>query len=223
MRRRFLITTAVVGVLCIGWSLAAPRAAAFPLRADHYKLTLFGVRQIPDMSPTATTKACGWNDPVAPCFPAPGEDGSYASLARAQWLVLAGLGITLIGLGVLRFSPTRPGPWTVFPFAIAGVLVGAAVTTVRWNVGGALAAFAGARVSMSGSGMTAAGIAALLCFIAALIAAIPRSHHRAHVKRGKRGGRICARNCVAFWEGGTQYQHACQDPPLFSQRGKRSP
>jgi hypothetical protein len=179
MRRRYLIgVTAILAVLCIGWSLAAPWAAAFPLRADHYKVTLFGVRQISDMSPRATTKTCGWNDPVAPCFPAPGEDESYASLARARWLVLGGLGMVLIGLGFLRFSPTRPGPWTAFPFAIAGVLVGAAITTVRSNVGGALAAFAGARVSMTGTGMTAAGIAALLCFIAALVAAIPPSHHR---------------------------------------------
>ena len=167
-------------MLCIGWSLAAPWAAAFPLSADHYKVTLFGVRQISDNA-SATTKTCGWNDPVAPCFPAPGEDVSYASLARARWLVLAGLGMTLIGLGFLRFSPTRPGPWTAFPFAIAGVLVGAAITTVRSNVGGALAAFAGTRVSMTGTGMTAAGIAALLCFIAALVAAIPPSHHRTHV------------------------------------------
>ena len=156
-------------------------AAAFPLRADHYRVTLFGVRQISDNA-SAITKSCGWNDPVAPCFPAPDEDESYASLARARWLVLVGLGMTLIGLGVLRFSATRPGPWTAFPFAIAGVLVGAAITTVRSNVGGALAAFAGARVSITGTGMTAAGIAALLCFIAALVAAIPPSHHRAHVE-----------------------------------------
>jgi hypothetical protein len=177
MRRRILITvTAVLAVLCIGWSLAAPWAAAFPLRPDHYKVTLFGVTHISDMGPSAKQTSCGWNDPVDPCFPAPDEEESYASLARARWFVLAGLGMTLIGLGVLRFSPTRPGPWTAFPFAIGGVLLGAAITTVRSNVGGALAAFAGARVSMNGTGMTAAAIAVLLCFIAALVAAIPASH-----------------------------------------------
>lgn len=171
----------VLAVIGIGWSLFGPWTAAFPLRADRYEVTLFGVSHISDMSPTATKKGCGWYDPVAPCFPAADQGESYASLARARWFVLAGLGMTLVGLGVLRFSSTPPGPWTAFPFAIAGVLIGAAITAVRSNVGGALHAFAGTRVTMTGTGMTAAAIAALLCLVAALIAAIPPSPHRAQV------------------------------------------
>src|SRR5687767_3630846 len=126
MRRRYLIMAAgVLAVLCIGWSLVGPWAAAFPLRPDHYEVTLFGVSHISDLSPTATRKTCGWNDAVAPCFPAADEAESYALLARARWLVLAGLGMALVGLSVLRFSTTPPGAWTAFPFAVAGVLVGA--------------------------------------------------------------------------------------------------
>src|SRR5688572_3002758 len=84
MRRRHLILVAgVLAVIGTGWSLFGPWAAAFPLRPDRYEVTLFGVSNISDMSPTAAKKTCGWYDPVAPCFPAADEAESYASLARA--------------------------------------------------------------------------------------------------------------------------------------------
>lgn len=154
------------------------------MEGDHYSVTLFGVGQISDINPRAKPKTCEWNDPIAACFPAPGEDQSYALLARARWMVLVSLGMVLVGLSVLRVS-RRTGPRTAFPFVIAGVLVGASITNVRANVARALAAFAGTRVSMTGIGMTAAGIATLLCFIAALTAAIPRSRHRTRVRRAR--------------------------------------
>jgi hypothetical protein len=185
MRRRLVITlSAVLAVVCIAWSLSAPWATTFPVGPDHYSVSLFGVTQISDISLRARKKTCEWNDPVAACFPAQGEDKSYASLARARWFVFAGLGMTLIGLGFLRSSRTRRGLWRPFPFVIAGLLLGAAIMTMSSNLGHAVAAFAGARVSMSETGTTAAGIGALLCFIAGVVAAMPRSHHhRTRVRR----------------------------------------
>ena len=177
MRRRFLIMVAATGaILCILWSFAAPWAAAFPMRPDHYKVTLFGVRHISDMGPAATQTRCGWHQRLDACAPAIDGEEHYASLARARWFVFAGFLFTLIGVAVLRVR--HIGPWAASPFVLAAVSMGAAITLVRSNVTTALAAFAGARVETNGTGMTAAELAAGLCFIAVLAAAIPDLHKR---------------------------------------------
>jgi hypothetical protein len=171
--RRFLITVlAAVAILCLVWSLATPWAAAFfPLRQDHYKASLFGVRHIADMSPDARQTKCGWNDVAEGCYPAVGFEEKYRSLARARWFALAGLAFALISVGVV--GVTQVGRWTPFPLVFAGVAAGAAITLVRSNVLTALASFAGARVEINGSGLMAAQIATGLCLLAASIAAIP--------------------------------------------------
>jgi hypothetical protein len=162
---------AAAAILCLVWSLATPWAAAFfPLRQDHYKVSLFGVRHTADMSPGARQTTCRWRDRLDACAPAIGGEESYASLARARWFVLSALGFALIGIGALAVS--HLGPRTPFPFVFAGVATGAAISLVRSNVLIALASFAGARVEINGSGMMAAQIATLLCFAAASIAAI---------------------------------------------------
>jgi len=162
---------ASAAILCLVWSLATPWAAAFfPLRQDHYKVSLFGVRHIADMSPGARQTTCRWRDRLDACAPAIEGEQSYASLSRARWFVLAALGFALIGIGALAVS--HVSPWTAFPFVVAGVANGAAITLVRSNVLTALASFAGGRVEVNGSGLMAAQIATGLCFVAALIAAI---------------------------------------------------
>jgi hypothetical protein len=174
--RRFFIMAAATGaILCILWAFAAPWASAFPMRPDHYKVTLFGVRHISDMGPAATQTRCGWHQRLDACAPAIDGEEKYASLARARYFVFAGLLFTLIGIAVLRVR--HVGPWAAGPFVAAALAMGAAITLVRSNVPTALAAFAGARVDVNGTGLTAAEIAAGLCFIAAVIAAIPASHH----------------------------------------------
>jgi hypothetical protein len=47
---------------------------------------------------------------------------------------------------------------------------------MRSNIGSALAAVSAAKVTVGGTGMFAAEIAAGICFIAGLVAAIPASH-----------------------------------------------
>ena len=175
---RFLIMAAsTAAILCFLWSFAAPWAAAFPMRPDHYKVTLFGVRHISDMGPAATQTRCGWHQKLDACAPAIDGTDKFDKLSRARWFVFVGFLFTLIGVVLLRVE--RIGEWIAAPFVLAAVSAGAAVTLVRSNVAGALAAFAGARVDMSGSGMLAAEIAAGLCFLAALIAAIPALvHHK---------------------------------------------
>jgi len=159
------------------WSLATPWAAAFfPLRRDHYKVSLFGVRHIADMSPGAKQITCGWNDAAEGCYPAVGSEDKYASLARARWFVLAALAFALIGVAVLGIN--HVGVWAASPFVVAALASGAAITVVRSNVLTALASFAGARVEINGSGIMAAQIATGLLFVAALIGAIPASHRR---------------------------------------------
>jgi hypothetical protein len=180
MPRRFLIMVAATGaILCILWSFAAPWAAAFPMRPDHYKVTLFGVRHISDMGPAATQTRCGWHQRLDACAPAIDGEEHYASLARARWFVFAGLIFTLIGVAVLRLKDIRP--WAASPFVLGALSTGAAITLVRSNIPTALAAFAGARVETNGSGMTAAEIATGLCFIAALAAAIPAFDKETHI------------------------------------------
>lgn len=175
MPRRFLIMVAATGaILCILWSLAAPWAAAFPTRPDHYKVTLFGVRHISDMGPAATQTSCGWHQRLDACAPAIGGEAHFASLSHARWFVFAGFLFTLIGVAALRVKDI--GPWIASPFVLGALSMGAAITLVRSNVPMALAAFAGARVETNGSGMMAAEIAAGLCFIAALVAVIPFPH-----------------------------------------------
>jgi hypothetical protein len=162
---------AAVAILCLVWSLATPWAAAFfPLRQDHYKVSLFGVRHIADMSPDAKQTKCGWNDVAEGCFPAVGFEEKYGSLARARWFVLAALAFTLIGVAAVGVG--QLGPWAALPFVFGGVATGAAITLVRSNVLTALASFAGARVEINGSGLMAAQIATLLCFAGASIAAV---------------------------------------------------
>ena len=179
MGRRLIIMAAATGaILCILWSFAAPWAAAFPVRPDYYKVTLFGVQHISDTGPAATQTRCGWHQRLDACAPAIDGEAHYASLARARWFVFAGLLFTLIGVAVLRVRDI--GPLAASPFVLAALSVGAAITLVRSNVPTALAAFAGARVEINGSGMTAAEIAAGLCFIAALAAAIPQRPHADH-------------------------------------------
>jgi hypothetical protein len=50
-----------MAIVFIIWSLAAPWAAAFPARADHYKVTLFGVRHISDMTAHSEQSSCSWS------------------------------------------------------------------------------------------------------------------------------------------------------------------
>jgi len=176
MPRRFLImVTSAAAILCLLWSFAAPWAAAFPMRPDHYKVTLFGVRHISDMGPSATETRCGWHQRLDACAPAIDGEEKFASLARARYFVFAGLLFALIGVAVLRVR--HVGPWAAGPFVAAALATGAAITFVRSNVPTALAAFSGARVEVNGTGLTAAEIAAGLLFITALIAAIPARHH----------------------------------------------
>jgi hypothetical protein len=165
---------AAAAILCLVWSLATPWAAAFfPLRQDHYKVSLFGVRHIADMTPNAKQTTCGWNDVAEGCYPAVGFEEKYALLARARWFVLAGLVFALIGVAAVGVG--QLGPWAGLPFVFGGVATGAAITLVRSNVLTALASFAGGRVEINGSGLMAAQIATGLCFLAVLIAAIPTS------------------------------------------------
>jgi len=174
---RFLIMVAsTASILCFLWSFAAPWAAAFPLRPDHYKVTLFGVRHISDMGPAATQTRCGWHQKLDACAPSIDGTDKFDKVARARYFVFVGFLFTLIGVVLLRVE--RIGEWIAAPFVLAAVSTGAAVSLVRSNVAGALAAFEGARVDLSGSGMLAAEIAAGLCFLAALIAAIPALIHR---------------------------------------------
>lgn len=176
MKRRFLISAlAVVALLATFWSLAAPWASGFfPVRPDHYKVSLYGVRHISDMTTNSTQTRCAWRQRLDACAPAVGGEESFAKLARAKWFVVAGLVFTLLGTAALRMRTV--GIWTAAPFVAAALAIGAAITLVRSNAGSALAVLAGARVDLSGSGMFAAEIAAGACFLAAVVAAIAASH-----------------------------------------------
>jgi hypothetical protein len=167
-------------ILCILWAFAAPWASAFPMRPDHYKVTLFGVRHISDMGPSATQTRCGWHQRLDACAPAIDGEAQYASLSHARYFVFAGFLFTLIGVAVLRVR--HIGPWAASPFVAAALSTGAAITLVKSNVPTALAAFAGARVETNGSGITAAAIAAGLCLLAALVAAVPAPHTPSNVE-----------------------------------------
>jgi hypothetical protein len=172
MKRHFLLSAiAVAALLAIMWSLLASWAAAFPSRPDHYKATLFGVHHISDTTAKTTETRCVWRQRLDACAPAVGGEDNFAKVGRARWFVFGGLLFTI--LGVLAMRMRNAGIWIAAPFAVAALSVGAAITLIRSNVASGLAAFAGARVEMSGTGMTAAEIAAMLCLIAAVVAAIP--------------------------------------------------
>jgi len=175
MKRHFLISAlAVAALLAAFWSLAAPWAAAFPITPDHYKVTLFGVRHISDMTPNATQTACRWKQRLDACATAIDGEDHFVKAARARWFVLAGIAIMILGVLALRMRTV--GIWTAAPFVIAALSIGAAITLMRSNIGSALAAFSAAKVTVGGTGMFAAEIAAGVCFIAGLVAAIPASH-----------------------------------------------
>ena len=102
------------------------------MRPDHYKVTLFGVRHISDMGPTATQTRCGWHQKLDACAPAIDGTDKFEKVSRARWFVFAGFLFTLIGVALLRVE--RIGVWIAAPFVLAAVSVGAAVTLVRSNV-----------------------------------------------------------------------------------------
>ncbi|HUQ19006.1 MAG TPA: hypothetical protein VM099_05280 [Gemmatimonadaceae bacterium] len=181
MKRHFLISAfAVVAILATAWSLVTPWAAGFfPIRPDHYDVGLFGVKHVSDMTTKSTQTKCTWNQRLDACAPAIGGEDNFVKLARAKWFIVAGLAFTTIGIAALRMRTA--GVWTAAPFVIAALAIGAGITLVRSNAGSALAALAGARVDLTGSGMLAAEIAAGACFLAAVVAAIPASHSHSGV------------------------------------------
>ncbi len=175
MKRHFLISAlAVAALLSAFWSLAAPWAAAFPITPDHYKVTLFGVKHISDMTPKATQTSCGWRQRLDACAPAIDGEDHFVKVARARWFVLAGVALMILGILALRMRPV--GIWTAAPFVIAALSIGAAITLMRSNIGSALAIFSAAKLDVRGSGMFAAEISAGVCFLAAVVAAIPVPH-----------------------------------------------
>lgn len=185
MKRHFLISAlALIALLATAWSLVTPWASGFfPIRPDHYNVSLYGVRHISDMTTKSTQTRCSWGQRLDACAPAVGGEDNFVKLARGKWFMVAGLAFTAIGIAALRMRTV--GVWTAAPFVIAALSIGAAITMLRSNVGAALAVLAGARVDLSGSGMLAAEIAAGACFLAAVVAAIPASDEHAGVEAPK--------------------------------------
>jgi hypothetical protein len=162
--RSLMTVTAVTAILFFLWSFAAPWAAAFPPRPDHYKVTLFGVRHIADIRADAAKTSCSWNDPADACRAAPGAGDSYKSLSRARWFMLASLVLSAFSTIVPRRRNAKARPLLL---SVAALSTGCAIILVRANVASALEVFAGATVSIAGSGLTAAAIASMLCLLAA--------------------------------------------------------
>jgi hypothetical protein len=167
MTRIPALTTAasILAIAFAVWSLAAPWAAAFPGRADHYKVTLFGVRHVSDMSAQSAQTSCGWGGDEPSCRPSPGGQASYAALTSARWLMLVSLGMLLTATAELLRGRRPPGGALVWVSAI--LATGIAVMLFRANVVQALAVFAGARAVVAGSGMVGAIGSAAFAAIAA--------------------------------------------------------
>ena len=142
------IVASVLGL----WSLAAPWAAAFPSRPDHYKATLFGVRHVLDMSATSAQSECYWGDDEEPCQAAAGAETKFKLLTAARWFMLAALAILFAASGRFRHSATRVS-WLYVGAALAGA---SAIVLFEGNVAAALAVFDGARVEPRGTGAIAA-------------------------------------------------------------------
>jgi hypothetical protein len=100
---RFTFAEALMAIVFVLWSLVAPRAAAFPDRPDHYKVTLFGVRNVSDMSAESTQTSCGWGAAEAPCRPAP--SGGSASCGGRLRIERSARGCVLFGGGCRAFAP----------------------------------------------------------------------------------------------------------------------
>jgi hypothetical protein len=126
------------------------------------------------MTPKATQTSCGWSQRLDACAPAIDGEDHFAQVSRARWFVLSGIAIMILGVLALRMRTV--GIWTAAPFVVAALSIGAGITLMRSNVGSALAAFSAAKVTVGGTGMFAAEIAAGVCFIAGLVAAIPLPH-----------------------------------------------
>jgi hypothetical protein len=154
--RPFVIAASIIGALLLTWSMLAPWAAAFPARPDHFKVSLFGVRHILTMEGDSAEKDCGWNGPDAPCQPAANGRGNYSALTFARWFVIIAFGLLVYAL--------RRNSTPAFPLAAAGLCALIAILLVRFNVAQALQVFAGAKVSVAGSGIVAAEIATAVCF-----------------------------------------------------------
>ena len=124
--------------------------------------------------PNAKQTKCGWNDVAEGCYPAVGFEEKYASLHVRDGSCCGRLPFALIRY-CCPWCKTRRS-WKPFPFVIAGVATGAAITLVRSNVLTALASFAGARVEVNGSGLMARRSPPVV-FVACFLAAIP-AHDR---------------------------------------------
>jgi hypothetical protein len=159
-----------IAIVLIAWSLLAPWAAAFPGGADHYKVSLFGIRHVFGMEADAPQVRCRWGTAAEPCRPAADGGSSYAALAGARWLVLLSLGL-LVAVNLIRL---RRADGTAAVLAAAALSAACGILLVRLNVASALAIVSGTQLRFSRSGLTAAGFGATLCAAAAMMSAYPR-------------------------------------------------
>lgn len=166
-------SAALCTALLMVWALAAPWAAAFPNRPDHYKVTLFGVRHVADMTAHATQSSCHWGSDDSPCRASTTGQANFRAILTVRWLALIALAAVAHGAWSAARPRARAGGAT--PWLAIAIAMGGAVLIFRLNVTRALAIFADARPVIAGTGMVAAIAAASAALLVAVLSVVPKS------------------------------------------------